>query len=105
MPYSVAQLVRSSESGDRQKVGTELTERCRYATANNEVNLGLKPGEKMKMASNLQWSLCGVNGVKRGRRPRSETLTASHSLEAKEQAEQRHHQNGHWHHSTWVEQV
>lgn len=28
-----------------------------------------------------------------------------HSLEAKEQAEQRHHQNGHWHHSTWVEQV
>lgn len=55
--------------GSMQKLGTELTERCRYATANNEVNLGLKPGEKMKMASNLQWSLCGVNGVKRGCRP------------------------------------
>ena len=24
--------------------------------ANNEVNLGLKPGEKMKVTSNLQWS-------------------------------------------------
>eukprot|EP00438_Fugacium_kawagutii_P034523 Skav213813 [mRNA] locus=scaffold1987:461341:468006:- [translate_table: standard] len=38
-----------------------LAQGCRafgaYATANNEVNLGLKPGEKMKTTSNLQWNL------------------------------------------------
>lgn len=47
------------QSSDREP--DVLAQGCRafgalYATANNEVNLGLKPGEKMKTASNLQWS-------------------------------------------------
>ncbi|CAK9007192.1 unnamed protein product [Durusdinium trenchii] len=47
------------QSADREP--DVLAQGCRafgalYATPNNEVNLGLKPGEKMKISSNVQWS-------------------------------------------------
>ena len=34
-----------------------MAAKSRYATANTEVNLGLKPGEKMKNTSSIQWQL------------------------------------------------
>eukprot|EP00434_Breviolum_minutum_P041825 symbB.v1.2.037210.t1/scaffold5432.1/size27254/2 len=47
------------ESADREP--DVLAQGCRalgalYATANTEVNLGLKPGEKMKNTSSIQWN-------------------------------------------------